>query len=294
MGTDQVLEVLASERQLRLEAWQVDVDGRFGFGRQRFLGPPALVPKPCQGGGGRRVVRVHRDAIRADEAEHAAGERFVEVDPAEMLHLLGRPDFLESGLGLAQDRGIEGPATEVVDSDDRAHGEGVPLVIVDRRSLGLGQECHVLDAGLADRPLEQSDLVRAIARRVGQDDRIGRTTGRLADPRDDRPQQMSEQGVGSVQLPAEDDGVRVAETALEPARGAGRIIGRLLLCGVTDEHLDVGSEDDDRGHRCRLLTELDHLDQTVAGSRRRGQGGAEIDPERIRHRASVSIKSCES
>ena len=165
---------------------------------------------------------------------------------------------------------------------------------MDRRSLGLGQERHVLDAGLADGPLEQRDLVRAVAGRMGQDDRIGRTAGTLADPRDDRPQQMGEQGLGSVWLPAEDDGVRVAETALEPARGAGRFVGRLPLCGVTDEHLDVRSDDDDRRHRGRLLTELDDLDQTVAGSRRRGQGRAEIDPERVRHRASVSIESCES
>jgi hypothetical protein len=32
---------------------------------------------------------------------------------------------------------------------------------------------------------------------MGQDDRIGRTAGTLADPRDDRPQQMGEQGLGS-------------------------------------------------------------------------------------------------
>ena len=124
VGTDQVLEVLAGERQLGLEPGQVDVDRRFGFGRQRLLGTPALVPQPHQGGSGRRVVRVHRDAIRADEADHAAGERLVEVDAAEVLHLLGGPDFLETGLGLAQDRGVERPAAEVVDRDERADREG--------------------------------------------------------------------------------------------------------------------------------------------------------------------------
>ena len=60
------------------------------------------------------------DAASADLGHHAGEERLVEVDPAEALHPLGSPELLEAVLGLAQDRGVERPAAEVVDGDDRA------------------------------------------------------------------------------------------------------------------------------------------------------------------------------
>ena len=111
-------------------------------------------------------------------------ERLVEVDAAEPLHPLRAAELLEPVLGLAQDRGVERPAAEVVDGDDRAGRDPLLLGVVDGRRLGLGQQRHVGEIRLADRLLEQVDLVGAVARRMGHDDRVrggpglGRRPGR--------------------------------------------------------------------------------------------------------------------
>ena len=74
-----------------------------------------------------------------------------------------RPSWLEACLGLAQDRGVERPAAEGVDGDER-----VPVVTRSRAghhgsavSLGLGHEGDVLEASLADSLLEELDLACA-------------------------------------------------------------------------------------------------------------------------------------
>ena len=237
----------------------------------------------------RRIVRVDGDAGQADLGHHAGEERLVEVDPAQPLHPLGSPELFEAVLGLAQDRGVERPAAEVVDGDDRAGRHALLLGVVDGGRLGLGQEGHVLDIGLAHGLLEEVDLVGAVARRVGQDDGIGRTAGLLADLGDDRFQQVGEERLGAIRGAAQDDRGRVAQPALELPRGPGRFAERAPLGRVADEDLAVRAQDDDRRDRGRPLTQLEDLDAAVAGGRGSRIRRSEIDPERIRHRVSRSV-----
>ena len=240
----------------------------------------------------RRVVRVDRHAGSADLGHHAGEERLVEVDAAQPLHPLGPAELLEAVLGLAQDRGVERPAAEVVDGDDRTGRHAFLLGIVDGGRLGLGQQVHVLDIGLADGLLEEVDLVGAVARRVGQGDRIGRAAGLLADLGHDRLQQVGEERFGAVRGATEDDRGRVAEPALEFSRGPGRFAEGASLGRVADEDLAIGTQDDDRRDRRGPLTQLEDLDAAVARGRGRRIGRSEVDPERIRHRVSCRVPGC--
>ena len=87
---------------------------------------------------------------------------------------------------------------------------------------------------------------------------------------------------------AEDDRGRVAEAALELARGPGRLAERASLGGVAGEDLAVGAQDDDGRDRRRPLAQLEDLDPVVARRRGGRVGRSEIDPERVRHRFSPS------
>ena len=222
----------------------------------------------------------------ADHGHDPGEERLVEVDAAEALHALGPAELLEPVVGLAQDGRVEGAATEVVDGDHGPGGDAFLAGVVDRRRLGLGQERDVVDVGLADGLLEQVDLVRAVARRVGDDDRIGRAAHLARHARDDRLQQMRDQRLGSVWRAAEDDRGRIAQAALELARGPGRLSERAALGGVAGQDLAVGAEHDDRRDGRRAFAELEDLDALADGRGGRRVGRPEIDPERVRHRAS--------
>ena len=136
---------------------------------------------------------------------------------------------------------------------------------MDGRRLGFGQQRHVLDVGLADGLLEQVDLVGAVARRVGDDDRVGRAAHLGRDPRDDRLQQVRDQGLRSVRSPAEDDRRGIAQAALELARGPGRLGERATLGGIAGQDLAVGAEHDDRRDGRRAFAELEDLDALADG-----------------------------
>jgi hypothetical protein len=234
-------------------------------------------------------VRVDRDPVVAQEADDAAEQRLVDIDATEALDLLGPAELLEAVLGLAQDRRVERPATEVVDPDDRPDRYPLLLVVMDGGRLGFGQQRHVVDVRQADGLLDQVDLVGAVGRRMGQHDGVRRAAGSFADRGDDRPEQVGEQRLGAVRGPTEDDRRRVAETALELAGGPGRLVLGASLGRVADEHVAVREHDDgwDGG---RALAKLEDLDPSVAGRGGGGIGRAEIDPQRERHRSSTSVR----
>ena len=194
--------------------------------------------------------------------------------------------MLEAVLGPAQDRRVECPAAEVVNGDHGPFRHAPLLGVVDGGCLGIGQEGHVLDLGLADGLLEEIDLVGAIARRVGQDDGVGWAAGLLADTGDDGLEQMGEERFGTVRGAAQVDRGRVAEAALEVARGPGRLAERVALRRVADEDLAIRAQDDDRRDGGLDFTQPEDLDPTVARGRRSRICRSEIDPERIRHQLS--------
>ncbi len=178
--SDRVLELGSGEAQLGLDAGQEDRDRGIGVGRQRFLGPTALLAQPGERGERRRIVGVDLYALCGDQPHHPSEEGLVEVDAPESLQALRLAERLEPVLGLAQDRRVEGAATEVVDRDDAADRYPLLAGVVQRRGLGLGQELDRPDVGLADRLLEQVELVRAVARGMAQRDRRRRLTRLLA------------------------------------------------------------------------------------------------------------------
>ena len=171
----------------RTSVWmpgQRDRDRRVGVGRQRLLGAAALVAQPGLTDADLRVGRVggrHEPAERrVDVGEHG----LVDVDAAEALHALGRAEQLEAGLGLADDRGVERAAAEVVHGDDLAGFDPLLAGVGDGGRLGLGDEHDPLEveAGEPGGLPEQALLVLAVVGRVGEDDDVGRRALALASP----------------------------------------------------------------------------------------------------------------
>ncbi len=97
----------------------------------------------------------------------------VEVDTSEALHPFRAPEQLEAFLGLAQHRGVEGAAAEVVDRDDLTGLEPLARRVVDRGGLGLGDEGDPADVGLPDRLDQQILLVGAVVGRVTDNRQVG-------------------------------------------------------------------------------------------------------------------------
>ena len=121
-------------------AGQVDRDRRVGVGRQALLRAPALLAQPGDARERGRVVRVERDAGGPDRGHDVGEDRFVEVDPAESLHALRTTELVEPVLGLAQDRGVERAAAEVVDGDHLARRDALLEGVVEGGGLRLGDE----------------------------------------------------------------------------------------------------------------------------------------------------------
>ena len=72
----------------------------------------------------------------------------------------------EPVVGLAEDRGVEGSAAEVIHGHDRSPLEPRKRRVVDRRGLGLADPHGFADAGDATDLVEQLELVRPPVRRV--------------------------------------------------------------------------------------------------------------------------------
>ena len=86
------------------------------------------------------LVRWVEPVERIAEALADVGEdRVVEVDPAETLDALGPAQQREAAV-LADHRGVEGAAAQVVDRDDRARLDALGGGVADRGRPGLGEE----------------------------------------------------------------------------------------------------------------------------------------------------------
>ena len=90
---------------------------------------------------------------------------------------------------------------------------------------------------------------------------------------------MRQQRLGTIGRPAEDDGGRISQAALELARCPGRLSPRTSLGGVAGQDLAVRTEDDDRWDRRGLPSELEDLGTLAAHGRRGGVGRPQVDPE---------------
>ena len=94
----------------------------------------------------------------------------VEIDAAEPLDPLGRPEDLEALGGLSQHGGVEGAAAEIEDADDRAGLDALLRGVVDRCCLGLGERHDVVEVGHADGLRQEVLLVGAPVGRVRDGD----------------------------------------------------------------------------------------------------------------------------
>ena len=278
---DHVLEFLAGQPDVGLQAGQDDGDRCVRVERQRLLGAPAFLAQARDRGHGRRVLEVDRDPARADHGHDPVENRLVEVDAAEPLYPLRAADLLKAVLGLAQDRRLEGAAAEVVDGD---HGPGRHALlagVLNGGRLRLGKQRRVGDARLADGLLEEVDLVGAVAGGMGDDDGHRRFAQFLGDATHDGPQLVRHKGLCAVRRPTDDDRHRVAEPPLELARRSGRLCERATLRGVAGEDLAVGPNDDDRRNGRRTLAELEDLDAALARGRSGRVGRPQVDPKRV-------------
>ncbi len=235
------------------------------------------------------LVRIDLDALCGGVLDRPPEQRLIEVDAAEPLQPLRLTKELETLVGLAQDRGVERPATEVVDRHDRAGRHPLLARVVEGGRLGLRQQRDLADVGLSDGLLEQVELVRPVAGRMAQGDRRGRLPELLRDPCDDRAQEVGEQRLGSVRGAAEDDRGRVAQAPLELAARARRFGEGSPLRGFADEDLAVGTQEHDRRNRRGALAELEDLQSIAARDRGRGVRGPEVDPERVGHQSLRSL-----
>ena len=131
----------------------------------------------------------------------------VEVDAAQTLGAFGRADHLPVVAVVADDRCVEGPATEVVDGNE---GAGADLGLVgDGRSHRLGHEEHLGQPRLPGRLTEQVEPKRTPRGGVGEGHTLGRAAFDLGDPLEHRRQHAGRERIGRVGLPAHDDGRRI-------------------------------------------------------------------------------------
>ena len=92
--------------------------------------------------------------MSAQGGRHVAEDGRVEVDPAQPFDALRSAQDLESAGSLAQNGGVERPAAEIVDRDDRSGFDPGLARVVNGRGFGLGDTAGPFDTGQLHRLVE--------------------------------------------------------------------------------------------------------------------------------------------
>jgi hypothetical protein len=226
--------------------------------------------------------RGHRGGVHAEDAQQLGHQRVVDVDAPEVLDAERPADDGEVAAGVAQQRGVERPAAEVVDGDRGALGHPGLAGIPAGGRLRLGQRRHRRPhVGEAGHAIEQLALVRSPVGRMGEGHVLGRRTLLGLDLVEHRPQQRGHQRLGRERLSAEHERGGVAEAALELARQPGRFDEAGRLGPVADQHRAVGRGEHQRGNGHGPVPERHHRGGAVTAHRGGGERGPEIDADDV-------------
>ena len=201
-----------------------------------------------------RPARPGSDGVEGrhvDAGTHVAEHGLVEVDAAQPLDALWRPQDLEGHfVHLADDRSVEGAATEVIDRNRAARLDaGLRGVVRGGRSSGSLRKVTSDRPARASASLEQRLLVRSPTGRMGHGDGVWAEPSRSATRSTTQRTTDAAIVLGAVALTADHQGDRVTETALELADHTVRMGDRAPLGGITDQELTSHSEEDHRRGR---------------------------------------------
>ena len=196
----------------------------------------------------------------------------------------GWPIVSKRSPSRAEHGGVERATAEVVDGDDAALVDALLGGEVHGRGLRLGDEGRVGDADSVAAPCRSSSrLERSPVGRVGDDDRGRRPALALGDGVDDVAEtaaisRSAEYGVWPRMIGVASPRRRLNSLASRVGSCWPRRVAR-----VTDEQGAVVAQEHRRRDRRRVVAHADDLDAAVAGDGGRGERGAEIDAEGVRH-----------
>jgi hypothetical protein len=279
---DELLQLRPGQAHLGAHRGQDHRDGRLGVAGQRLLGLGALAPQPGQVGDDRGVVAVELGDRVADEPQHVAEDRLVDVDATEPLDALRPAEHGEDAVvGAAQHGGVEGAAAEVVHREDGARLQPLRRGVVVGGGHRLGQQPGAGDAGAAGRGGQQVELVRPPARRVAHHQPVRRPALATGDGTDRPLQDAAHQQVGGERGPTQQQRCGVAEAALELPRhpvgfGHGAAHGRL-----PDQDVAAGVDVHDRRHHRTVVAQADDVRPPVPQDRGGGERRPHVDTQLV-------------
>jgi hypothetical protein len=124
---------------------------------------------------------------------------------------------------------------------------------------------------------------------MGERDRPGWFTLLVADPVDGPTQKPGHEDLRRVWRAAQQDGRRVTDAAFELTGDPARFGQCTASCRLTRQELAVVSQEQHGWHRRRPATQRERLDHAITLCRRRRVRRAEVDPQAIRHPASLDL-----
>jgi hypothetical protein len=146
---------------------QHDRDGDLGVARQRLLRVDAVGPQDGQRGAQDRIVGLEGLPLQADHLEDVAHHRLVEIDAAQVLDAVGASQQGEPTVVLdPHDRGVEGPAAQVVDGQHGSRLQAALAGVEPGRGDRFGDQVVDLQPHMTDGLSEQVELVLAPVRRM--------------------------------------------------------------------------------------------------------------------------------
>ncbi|CAB4596156.1 unannotated protein [freshwater metagenome] len=245
---DHVLELTTREPHTGLDARERDGDDGVGVARQALLRVAAVDPESGDGGPHRRVIGVERAHRTVEHLVDVGEDRGVDVDATESFHALRTSDQRESGVGALHQCDVEGATTEVVHRHDASGLDTVPGRVRDGGCLRLREELHPsqVEARVSRHLAHHVELVRAVVRRMRDDDLLRCLTLSLDHEPDDTAEEVPHQRFGAVGGTSQDQRYRVAEPSLELPRHPRRLVDPTADGRFTDEHVAVISQEHDR------------------------------------------------
>ena len=285
------LELAPGHAHLGLHVRQEHRHAGLAVERQALLGDGALLAEAGDGRQGLGVVGVEVFLGVVDRGADVAEHGGVDVDAAQALDALGRPEHREPAVGLlAEHRGVERAAAEVVHGHDRALLDPLLGGVGDGGRLRLGDEVDAGHAGDLGRLLEQVALVGPPVGGVGQHHRRrALAAAGVHGGVDDPGEQLAGEHLGRDAGLAHEQRRGVAQPPLELAGDPPGIGDGVPLGGVAGDEPAVGLQAQHRRCGRPPLAERDHLGAPLGRTlvhRRRGVRRAEIDAEEVAHPSS--------
>ena len=160
------------------------------------------------------------------------------------------------------------------------------------RSFGLGADDRTRHLGHPDHLTKQIVLVRPPVGRAGDGEQLGKTSLLGRHPIDDPTQLVRHQGLRRVHPAVDDQRHLIAEAPLELPSECRRALLAEPLGLVADQQPTVGAEAHGRRNLIPTRHQLGDGVLAVSRHRSRGERGAEVDAQPVRHhRDSLAVDS---